>query len=310
MTHPMESVTALVVTYNRMPLLSECLKALASQTARPGRTVVVDNASTDGTLEALASKRWTVPHKMDVLCLDDNQGGAGGFAAGIQHAIESGADWIWMMDDDASPHPDALERLMQVATSPNNVYGSLAVNGEHTAWTVTLVGEGLGKPIDAVVDVPILAPVESLPFLGFLIHRTLVERIGLPDAGFFIAADDTEYCVRARTEGAQLLLVGDSRIDHPRAQRRRLRVLGRDVSYLSLAPWKRYYDTRNRLLIARKYYGLRLLTRTLPGTFVRLVAAMAFEQRRASQLWAFAAGVIDGLLGRKGRRHARWRIHQ
>ncbi len=46
------SVTAVVVTYNRAALLAECLDAIAAQTHRPSRVVVVDNASTDDTADA------------------------------------------------------------------------------------------------------------------------------------------------------------------------------------------------------------------------------------------------------------------
>lgn len=78
--------------------------------------------------------------------------------------------------------------------------------------------------------------------------------------------------------------------------------------YLQLPPWKRYYDTRNRLLIARKYHGYRLVTHTLPGSLVRLVFALWYEPHKLAQFWAFAAGLFDGLMGIKGKRHIWWRI--
>jgi rhamnopyranosyl-N-acetylglucosaminyl-diphospho-decaprenol beta-1,3/1,4-galactofuranosyltransferase len=73
-----------------------------------------------------------------------------------------------------------------------------------------------------------------------------------------------------------------------------------------LPPWKTYYDTRNKLLIARQYHGFRLWTATLPGILVRLVAALLNESDPRGHLSAVAAGVVDGLRGRKGSRHTRW----
>jgi GT2 family glycosyltransferase len=215
-----------------------------------------------------------------------------------------------MMDDDAEPFEDALEHLLRVAVDPANVYGSLAVRGEDTSWTTTLVTPTGGHSTDIAEEIPAIAQVQSLPFLGFLIHRNLVERIGLPDAGYFIAADDVEYCLRAERAGALIMVAGRSRIDHPRADSHQARILGRNFIFLRIPPWKRYYDTRNRLLIARKYYGYRFYTRTIPGSFLRLGASLAGEKQRAMQIWAFVAGMIDGLLGLKGRRHNRWRISQ
>lgn len=300
-------VTAVVVTYNRKELLLQCLEAIGRQARMPDRLLLVDNASTDGTVALLRSEGWLDRAEVELLQLPKNGGGAGGFSIGLQRAIDDGADWIWMMDDDATPHPTALQELLHVATEPGSVYGSVASNGPNTAWTVTPAEPGTAA-IDDLDEIPDRLEVESIPFLGFLIHRDLVQRIGLPDAGYFIAADDIEYCLRARRAGAHLILAGRSRIEHPRTQRETVRILGHDVVYLTLPPWKRYYDTRNRLLNARKYYGWRLLTETLPGSFVRLLAALIREPRKGAQLRAWCCGMFDGLLGIKGKRHEKWGI--
>lgn len=299
-------VAAIVVTHNRLEMLERCVSFLLEQTLRINQVVIIDNASKDGTESAFITHKNP---RILYIRLPQNNGGAGGFAQGLDIAIESGSDWVWMMDDDAEPHPTALEELMKVASDPNNVYGSLATCGADTSWTTTLLGPPV-RSVDTVAEMPDHARVRSLPFLGFMIHRDLVQKIGLPDAGYFIAADDAEYCLRATRSGADIIIAGKSHIEHPRTQRYVARVLGNDVVCLRLAPWKRYYDTRNRLLIARKYYGFRLVTQTIPGSFVRLFAALLYEPRKPAQLWAFCAGMTDGLLGLKGRRHEKWRIPQ
>jgi GT2 family glycosyltransferase len=298
-----------VVTYNRKALLRDCLDSILGQTSKPDLLVVVDNASTDGTESVICN----YPSTADTIVVFDrlgaNTGGAGGFSHGLAVALDRGADWTWMMDDDAAPHPDALAELLAIADDPSCIYGSTAVNGVHTSWTTTMPGPP-ARRTDLASEVPAKARVESLPFLGFLVHRKLVERIGLPDAGFFIAADDIEYCLRARAAGADIYIAGRSRIEHPRTERRVMRILGREVAYLQLPPWKRYYDTRNRLLIARRYHGLRLLTQAIPGTILRICIALATGPRRLAQLGAGMAGLVDGLLGIKGIRHRWWRIPQ
>lgn len=300
-------ITAVVVTYNRLPLLKACIAALLGQTLSLTRILIVDNASEDGTkvwLSALANKHLNL---VSVISLGNNIGGAGGFSDGLNRAVQSGADWTWMMDDDAAPHPAALAELIQVATSPENIYGSLAINGDETSWPMTLIGNP-PRTTSLVADVPTQAEVRMLPFLGFLIHRELVARIGLPDPGFFIAADDVEYCVRAQKAGARIFVAGKSHIEHPKSRPYEVKLPGCALTALELPPWKRYYDTRNRILIARKYYGARLFTQTIPGSLVRMFAALIREPRKLAQLRAFSAGFIDGLLGRKGRRHEKWGI--
>lgn len=271
-------------------------------------THIVNNASSDGTLTFL-SELSNKSENIKVKHLKDNIGGAGGFSTGLKLAIESGAEWVWMMDDDAEPHENALEELMKVAKNPNNIYGSLAVNNGETSWLTTVINPPLGE-ISDVALIPDEAEVQSLPFLGFLIHRNLVERIGLPDTGYFIAADDVEYCVRAQQAGAKIIIAGKSHIEHPKSRPYKVKVLGQTLTCLALPPWKRYYDTRNRLLIAKKYYGIKLITQTIPGSFVRLFSALLKEPNKFSQLYAFSAGFIDGLLGIKGKRHTFWKIKQ
>jgi glycosyltransferase involved in cell wall biosynthesis len=302
-------LAVVVVTYNRKLLLEKCLRAIAKQTEPTSNVFVIDNASTDGTGEWLTHWLSAYLPNGKQMSLRDNLGGAGGFATGLEASIAADCEWIWMMDDDAEPHPEALYELMKIADNTSNVYGSIAVSGGDTSWTTTLLGE-TQRVVDKSADVPACSRVQSLPFLGFLIHRDLVNKIGLPDAGYFIAADDIEYCMRAERAGAEIIIAGKSHIEHPKSDRYVARVPGRKLVCLKLPPWKRYYDTRNRLLIARKYYGIKLVTQTIPGSFMRLWAALVHEPRKLSQLWAFTAGFVDGLLGLKGKRHNKWGIGQ
>jgi GT2 family glycosyltransferase len=299
-------VDAVVVTYNRRPLLELCLSALLEQEGL-NRIFLIDNASTDDTAEWYKRSSFAKNSRLVYQRMANNGGGAGGFSAGMALAMESGAEWLWMMDDDAEPLPGALVELLRLEPDPNDIYGSLAVQGKDTAWTTTLIGPP-SRAVDLVADVPARANVLALPFLGFLIHCSVVRRIGLPDAGYFIAADDVEYCLRAEAGGSSIYIAGLSHIKHPKSDRYRANVFGRKMVCLRLPPWKRYYDTRNRLLIARKYYGVRLLTSTIPGSFVRLIAALVHEPHRGAQVRAFLGGFVDGILGRKGMRHQHWRI--
>ena len=87
---------AVVVTYNREDLLPKTLAGIASGERVPAAVVIVDNASTDGTAEYLRALDYELP--VDCIRLESNMGGAGGFAVGIDRALERhNPDLVWVM---------------------------------------------------------------------------------------------------------------------------------------------------------------------------------------------------------------------
>src|ERR671932_422316 len=105
-----QTIAAVVVTYNRQGDLAACIDSLRRQTRKLDAIIVINNGSTDGTAD------WLVSQPSLTVVTQDNQGGAGGFATGIDTAYKAGYDWLWCMDDDCLATPNELEMLM---SSPN-----------------------------------------------------------------------------------------------------------------------------------------------------------------------------------------------
>src|SRR3546814_12269451 len=125
------------------------------------------------------------------------------------------SDWS---SDVCSSDLDALELIYAAAEDPNCMYGSVTIQNDRLAWPM----KASGAPRDAAISDPVLLParleVEFVPFLGMLVSRELIAKIGVPDPGFFIAKDDVEYCFRARQAGARLEMVAARRTAPPGAQ--------------------------------------------------------------------------------------------
>ena len=96
-------VTAVVVTYNRKDLLIECLEAIQSQSYPVSSILLIDNASTDGTHDALNDKGFLKNNNFIYCLMETNLGGAGGFHEGFRRAAKLKNDFIWIMDDDTVP---------------------------------------------------------------------------------------------------------------------------------------------------------------------------------------------------------------
>jgi GT2 family glycosyltransferase len=238
------SVTAVVVTYNRADKLPTVLDRLAAQNRPADRVLVIDNASTDDTPSVL--KRYADRPEIEVVRLDSNTGGAGGFATGMRLAYEGGADFAWIMDDDCYAEPDALAELLSGLEAAEKqmdmrlpfacsvvqwIDGDVCeMNNPGTTWD-------WGRLL--VRDLPIIL-VEHCSFVSVLVPRWTMAQYGLPLSEYFIWFDDQEYTRRitASAPGIQCLR---SRVVHDLPVNRGVNFA--DVNDKNL--WKFAYGVRN-----------------------------------------------------------------
>jgi rhamnopyranosyl-N-acetylglucosaminyl-diphospho-decaprenol beta-1,3/1,4-galactofuranosyltransferase len=239
----MEKVIAVVVTYNRQALLSECITALRNQTRKPDAILVVNNGSTDNT------EQWLQQQDDVTFITQKNVGSSGGFATGLSKACKSGYTWMWCMDDDGYPRADALQNMLEVATDDLKLYNCAVVDKADKKSFVWKTGEF--KTIDEVKD----NTVEGIghPFNGTMIHRKIVERVGVPQPKYFLWGDETEYYYRiTKKNNIPVCTVTGSIHYHPASAFS----YKNDWDYTS--SWKMYYYVRNRFYIHRTKFNTKL----------------------------------------------------
>jgi rhamnopyranosyl-N-acetylglucosaminyl-diphospho-decaprenol beta-1,3/1,4-galactofuranosyltransferase len=266
-----ETVAVVVVTYNRADLLERMLDGLAAQTMQPDAVIVVDNASADHTRQVL-EKRDDLP--LQVLHLTENTGGAGGFHTGVRTAYDQGFDRIWLMDDDVVPAPDCLDVLLAqggpcLMAVREDTAGRLV---EKAAIHFDLRSPLAIRPKTASVDsaysdrasLPAELPIENVAFEGFLVHRDVIDVIGLPDPTYFIFYDDVDFALRARRAGFPILAVRDAVL---------VRQLEFDQQH-ALDTWKGFYMYRN-LFVVHFRYGENRAVRLKPWLIVIAVLLLS-----------------------------------
>jgi len=193
-----ERLALVIVTYNRAQLLSELLASVLRADRLPWRVIVVDNASTDDeTPGVLANAERDFPDGLlQVFHSPTNTGGSGGFSKGVELAIEAGAQWVWVMDDDVEVLPGALDALEPWTDRFRLLHGRrLDVNGTPFYWQARF-NQYLGVPLPYTLhdfDASGYALTNSGTFEGMLIATDIVRKIGLPDPRFFISWDDAVY---------------------------------------------------------------------------------------------------------------------
>ncbi|MFO6451236.1 MULTISPECIES: glycosyltransferase [unclassified Aeromicrobium] len=288
-----------IVTFNRSALLDELLRSASTMTTAPDRIVVVDNASTDDTQEVVT--RWQAKLGPDVLVnhrMETNTGGAGGFSEGTKVALELGAEWVWLMDDDVEILPDALERFAPWMERFKVIHGRrYDVDGTPFYWQAKF-NQFLGVPLPYSVrtfNTDGYAVTNSGTFEGMLVHADVVRRIGLPDPRFFISWDDAIYAWLASLE-TEVVYVDEFVLQKKREQKQ----VSLGVRHLNdSSPLAKYHVMRNRAYVGRYFAEHGRLNK--PGfalgtalTFAKEIVRLIVVERSFKGFSSLVKGWRDG----------------
>src|SRR4051812_28930836 len=207
-------VAIVIPNFNGAGILPATLGALEAQTVAPAQVVVVDNASSDESLELLRSRfGW-----IDVVAESRNHGFGGAVNRGVARVSASS---IVVLNSDARPLPDWLERLTaapregdvwalgSVLVSPEGVVESAGDCYDPGGFAYKAAG---GAPVDALPGEPyeVFAPPGAAP----LFDRERFLAIGGYDARYFLYYEDIDLAFRARSRGWRSLVVPSARLEH------------------------------------------------------------------------------------------------
>ncbi len=319
-----DTVCSVVVTYNRCDLLLKSLESLTTQTRKFDAVYIVDNASTDGTPERLVEAgfleeeppscsdiyRSTTTYndiKVKYIRLPENLGGAGGFYYGVKEAYEDDYDWVFIMDDDAFPTPTCLEELAGYFNLENNVaLASLKVDLDgnilyhHRGFFNFDSGLPIQRHITKEDTERELTDIDMASFVGLLVKKEAIAKVGFPKKEFFIHTDDLEYCIRLRSVGT-IKLVNKSIIKHAEGsvkgtfKKTTLGITADRRPYDKL--WINYFMQRNLIWIGRKYSRnkISLYTTILKNYILTLIGIIIFDDHKYRRIKFYTNAYIDGL---------------
>ena len=228
-----KNVLAVVVTYNRIICLRECLEALNRQTCKDFDILVVNNGSTDGTKEYLETQN-------DLIIVNqENLGGAGGFYAGMKYMYEHGYEWLWMMDDDGIPEENQLNELLKYGKCNNPVLNAMVLDKKDHSQ----LAFGVGKFASSYLDE--LTTKLFDPFNGTFINKIVIEKIGYIKKEMFIWGDEQEYLRRMKANGFIPKTVTSAIHFHPKEKGKRLYVF---------PFWKKFFILDKPRHLSKIYY--------------------------------------------------------
>ena len=218
MSTPVASrVAVVIVNYNGGAMLARCLAALAGQTYRDFRTIVVDNASSDGSADGIEARHAGVK----LVRADGNLGFAAGNNLGLRHAGD--AEWVALLNPDAYAAPDWLENLMRAAEATGfDFFGCRMRLADHphlldgTADIYHVSGlawrRDHGAPVSAGAAQAdeIFSPCAA----AALYRRADLEAVGGFDESYFCYFEDVDLAFRLRLRGLRCAYVPEAVVDH------------------------------------------------------------------------------------------------
>ncbi len=283
-------IYAVVVTYNRKKLLKENIVALKNQVYKNFKVLIIDNNSTDNTYEYIKDE---LTSDIEYINTKKNLGGAGGFSFGIQSAVQRGADYVWIMDDDTIPEKEALEELVKTTDLLNGEFGFLA---SKVLWKdreqICLMNKQAISD-DWIYNLNYLTyeliKVKVTSFVSCFINRKAIMDVGLPITEFFIYGDDVEYTTRISSK-YQSFLVNKSVVIHKIENNISIHISQVDKSRI----FRYKYMYRNGVYIAKKkgikeFFKTNLRAIKAIGTVIK-----KSKDSKIKRISTIVSGIISG----------------
>lgn len=285
----MYSYAIIIVTYNRLTLLEDCLEHAIHQTFPASAIIVIDNCSTDGTADYLDALVGQSSIDIRVVHMGENVGGAGGFERGLRTAMhETDAEWFMIIDDDAILDYDCMELLEPNPESTTLAYACAVHTGDQI---VTLHRRRDDTPVPVTEYSNDIFICDIASFCGLIVSRQLITQIGFPSANYFIWFDDTEYCMRMKPFTPIEV--------RPRAILNHKVELRSSTEEANNVSWKNYYGIRNSIKTYMKHHHWKHLVITIYRAFKSAVHQVVRGNIKTARL--FLSAIVDALFNNMGK---------
>ncbi|MCL4826275.1 MAG: glycosyltransferase family 2 protein [Caldilinea sp.] len=293
------AVWCIVLAYNGIDLTLECLATLRVQDYANLHLLVVDNASTDGTVETLRAQAPDV----EVLPANANLGYAGGNNLGMRHALAHGADLLFLVNNDTRLDPHCVTALVEeIQRAPIcGAVGPMVYTWDN--WqTISSAGGVVDWAAADAINVGVgeidqgQYPPRSVDFVngcGIMVSKAAIERVGLIDERFFMYWEETDWCLRMREAGLDVRFQPTAKMQHKAP-----------LTWQQQSPLTLYYMGRNRLFFFARHGRAPQRVGAVIGATKGLLHGVVQNWRTGNRAASEAArqALIDGVMRRWGRR--------
>ena len=301
-------VGIVIVNWNQCDYTIDCLNSLEGLKYKNWKAYVVDNASSDDSVNRLMK----LTEKAEFIQSEVNKGWAGGNNIGITKAINDGCEFILLLNNDACVYEDTIDKLLEAKKNCTQEYGifgcvieSYDLSGE-IQFCGSFVNKKTGAPrslsVEKFNEYEKYKYYESASAIGCAIftESSTFNSVGLIDERYFLNYDETDWCFRANKVGIKTAIVPSARVRHKGS----VSIGG------ARSPVNIYFMARNRLYFAQRhssfYQRIYLIKQTIWdydslskkeqgfGWILSLFIANSYKVK------AFRRGIYDFIIGRSG----------
>lgn len=285
-----DSVCAIIVTYNPTAMLLENIAALRSQVSR---LVIVDNGSDSASTTYIDDARRT--YGCNVIANGHNLGIAAALNLGVRYAQSWNCEWVLLFDQDSTVIGTFVECMLRA-------YRRYEGPKPIAIITPRYIDRVSSTPMQAITDRAgnILASMTS----GSLIPTRVFRQCGVFDESFFIDYVDHEFCLRVRSMGFVIVQSEGAVLLHSLGNMTFYTFLGKQYITTNHRPERRYYITRNRVWLYRKYLrkDFTWTVKNACGMTKEIGKILLWEHNRVLKLHNVLLGIRDGFTGAMGMR--------
>jgi hypothetical protein len=287
----MPRVSIIIANYNGKGLVIDCLKTLVEQSFKDFEILIIDNASTDGSLNEIEKFVKAVPlnYSLKLIPLDKNAGFAGSSLAGLKHA---NGEHIVLLNNDTEPDGRWLGELVEamdsdptvgICASKMIIHGTDIIDSAGDMFSTALKGFGVGEKQKSFLY------NERRYVFGAcggaaLYRREMIEEIGFLDEDFFLIHEDIDLNFRAQLNGWKSLYVPTAIVYH------RVRSSIGQMSDMAV-----YYTLRNSEFVRMKNVPLAIFIRCLPEYIILTIVEFAYFAIKHKKLRLYFKAKSDAL---------------
>ncbi len=296
---PTTKITVVLLNWNSHEMTAECIRSLLAMDGADFEILVVDNGSTDGSVEMLPQEFLHIT----VLPQERNLGFAAGCNVGMRHALANDAEYVLLLNNDTIVAPDFLREMLAAiqgdprigAVCPKIYFADQPdllwyAGADFSLWTGTAKHRGWKEVDRGQFDRQ--EDITQATGCAMLVRRSALRDVGFLDEQFWAYVEDLDWSLRSLERGYRLAFAPKARVWHC-CGATAVKSMGAGSAAI-----RQFFSTRNMVFLARKHvrwWQMPTYTFGLLINHIALYTVVRLWHRDFRALWAIYRGLSQGL---------------